>query len=202
MKKVMLLVLVVFGLWPRGPATEAPREGLGERLLGPVASLVASACWVRFDLALRDGEPGRAYALAEFALDLEPGAWQGWSNLALHLAFDRASAEVEPDPQQRRRWIEVGLEVLERGIEHVRRPEELHLIAGLVRAAYVGPQAEVLAWPGGGVGALRAALRNFEQAEALGQPRAAALALEARAILAVLERGERPESWAEPSEGG
>ena len=55
----------------------------------------ASVYWIRFDLALRDGEYERAYVLAERALILEPSAPAGWHTLARHLIFDRASFESE-----------------------------------------------------------------------------------------------------------
>lgn len=190
LRRALLVALIVWGFWPaaRGGDEQRP-PGLGERLLGPVSSLASSAIWVRFDLALREGEPARAYALAERALELDPGAWQGWSSLGLHLVFERGSGESELDPAERRRWIRAGLEVLQRGAGRARRPGELHLLGGVVLAAHIAPRADELGWPGGAPAALRAALPELDRAVELGIERAPRLAEEARQLLAGLDTG-------------
>ena len=66
-----------------------------------MTSLAASGLWVRYDLELRAGRPELAYAFAHLALELDPGAAEGWTALAAHLAYDRASREEELDPGRR-----------------------------------------------------------------------------------------------------
>jgi len=141
------------------------------QLLGPVASLAASVLWVRFDLALREGEPERAYALASDALRLDPRSTTGWSTLSHHLIFERASLENEPDPARRRQWIRSGLDVLARGESEVRAAGELAFLAALV-LNYVSLIADEIAWPGGAVGALDEALECLERAASAGHPHA------------------------------
>ena len=196
-RKALCVALVVAGLWPTMiPADSAPAS-LGRRLLGPVTSLAAAVHWVRFDSALREGDPNRAYTLAQRALELDPDAWQGWSHLGLHLAFTRGSVELERDPAERRRWVASGLEVLRQGTTRARRPEELHVLRGLVLASYVGPQARTLDWPGGPEGAVTAAITELQAAAELGHPRAGDLVQDARRMAAELGRGERPAGWAD-----
>lgn len=155
-------------------APELPRQ-IGQtrptfvtRLIGPSASLAASVYWIRFDLALRDGEHDRAYVLAERALSLDAVAPEGWHTLARHLIFDRGSLESEPDPQRRRRWIEAGLAVFERGELETSDPGQLAYLRGTILTLYVAEIADAIDWPGGTEGALEDGRRSLERAENLG----------------------------------
>ena len=108
--RLALVTVAILGLWPRDNAAKGrPADPLG-RLMGPFASLLASAEWVRFDLALYEGRPEAAYAHAERALDLDPGAVAGWQYLAHHLIFERGSELEAGSPDERRAWIQAGIE--------------------------------------------------------------------------------------------
>jgi len=121
--------------------------------LGPVAGLAASAEWVRFDWYVREGRYERAYAVAERALALDPRATQGWTHLASHLVFGRASLESEPDPTVRLRWIQAGLALLVRGEGQAGVPADLAYMRGLILSWVtdlegLGPPVAP-GWPGG-----------------------------------------------------
>lgn len=182
-----LAVAVLLVPWWSDDEAERAPDSIARRLLGPVASLAASVQWVRFDVALRDGANERAYAIAETALTLDPGAYQGWYALARHLVFDRASRESEPDPAARRRWIRAGLEVLERGQRFARDPGELAFSEAEILGYYVAaiPDDE-LGWPGGPEAALEAAIDAFDRSAALGHPLGTEYAGYARAELAAM----------------
>ncbi|MFT5050557.1 MAG: hypothetical protein ACI8QZ_001959 [Chlamydiales bacterium] len=149
------------------PPTEA-QPTLIRRLIGPAASLAASVYWIRFDLALRDGEHDRAYVLAERALRLEPSAPAGWHTLARHLIFDRASLESEPDPRRRRAWIEAGLAVFEQGEAATSNPGHLAYLRGTILTLYVAEIAVEIDWPGGAARAESDGLRALDRARTLG----------------------------------
>ncbi|MFT4538146.1 MAG: hypothetical protein ACI835_000579 [Planctomycetota bacterium] len=165
-------------------------SSLGERLLGPVASLVASAQWVRFDLALRVGEPERAYELAERAIELDPGAWQGWFTFASHLIYDRGAETLEPDPHKQRAWIRAGLDMLTEGVKHARDPAELEIISGSCLTMLVALRARSIEWPGGAEAAIAEGLEALQRAAALGHPHAAVFEDNARRLLSQLRAGE------------
>ncbi len=171
-------VALVLGalLWPWGPAPRDPRA-LAPRLLGPVASLAASVQWVRFDVTVQEGQFESAYAIAERALTLDPRAPQGWMHLASHLAYFRASAENEPQPERRRQWIAAALELLQRGAGQTSEPAELAFMRGLVLYTVAQIDAEQgLGWPGGRSAALSAAIQAFQNAGDLGHSRGHSLA--------------------------
>jgi hypothetical protein len=137
-------------------------------LLGPVAGLAASAEWVRFDWYVREGRLERAYASAERALALEPRATQGWTHLASHLAFGRASLESEPKSLSRLRWIRAGLDLLKQGEQQAAVPADLAYLRGLILTwvadlEELGGQAAP-GWPGGTDGARLAAADAFHSA--------------------------------------
>ncbi|TDJ78933.1 MAG: hypothetical protein E2O39_01130 [Planctomycetota bacterium] len=179
----LAVVALLVPWWADAEGARAPTS-IARRLLGPVASLAASAQWVRFDVALRDGAHERAYAIAETALALDPGAHQGWYALGRHLVFDRASKESEPEPAERRRWIRAGLDVLQRGERFARDPGELAFLgAQILYYVAVIPDVE-LRWPGGPAAALESAVAAFDRAAALGHPLGAESADTARADLA------------------
>ena len=146
----------------------SPPSSLGRRLLGPVAGLMASAEWVRFDWYVREGRFERAYAAAERALAFDPRATQGWTHLASHLAFGRASMESEPRPQVRLRWIRAGLSALKRGEQQAAVPADLAYLRGLILAwvtdleSLGAPAAP--GWPGGKQAARLAAADAFHAA--------------------------------------
>jgi len=167
-------LLYPWGAMPR----EGPTPSIAERLVGPIASLAASVQWVRFDMALDTGRPERAYALAESALGLAPRAAPGWLTLGRHLITVRGSAQDEPDPERRARWMRAGLDTFERGEGVAIDAGELAFARGLYLAGLIaGIPAEELSWPGGAEAALDEAELAFERAWELGHPRAA-MALE------------------------
>ncbi len=163
-----------------GQPPRARQGSLLERLLGPVASLAASAQWVRVDLALRRGETARAYARAETALRLDPGDPEGWIFLAHHFLYERASLQREPDAGARARWIRAGLDTLERGEPVSRDPGALLFERG-VAFAFLGSLPETdRAWPPTSAEAWRLAADAFERAAAKGYPHAGEAAGRAR----------------------
>ena len=175
-RRLGLAAIAVVCLWP-WTARNGRTGSVFERLLGPFASLAASVEWVRFDGAVRAGRLERAYALAERALALDPGATQGWIHLAGHLVRDRASVERSPSAAERRRWIRAGIAVLERGEASARDPEDLALSRGLAWLTVAElDEATGLGWPGGSAAAAREAIRALDRATALGHPSAARLA--------------------------
>ncbi|MEM8712725.1 MAG: hypothetical protein AAGG01_17375 [Planctomycetota bacterium] len=140
------------------------------RALGPLASVLASIEWVRFRSALQSGDPARAYAIAEHALDLDPRSERGWLELSQHLIFIRGSEQEAPALADRRRWIEEGLSVLERGEAKSAYPEELAYFAWLVRSSYLAeiPEEE-LGWPGGSSSLLLRGREDLARAAAAGR---------------------------------
>ena len=194
-----LLAAWASSLWllllPRGlPPLERP-AGLGRRLLGPVASLVASAQWVRFDAAARAGQGERALALAEAAIELDPGAWQGWFTLASHLIYDRGAEALEAEPARQREWIRAGLDLLVRGSRVARESAELEIVLGSSLTMMVALRAVPLQWPGGARAALEEGSEALERARLAGHPHATAMLTEAREHLAVLAAGGWPADW-------
>jgi hypothetical protein len=166
---------ILFVLAPhRAPARAGSERGLAQRLLGPIASLAASAQWVRVDLAFRAGRTELALARAEQALALDPRSPELWHDLAWEQAFSLASPEREPDPALRLAWLESGLATAAEGEARSRDPAELALLQGLIllKAALLDPD---LPWPGGVRGMWGEAARHFERAEGLGHRAAAEL---------------------------
>ena len=173
----------------RNPRDEsATRTSLGFRLLGPLASLAASAEWIRADMELRAGRSDLALRRAERALAIDPGATAGWSFLAWHLAFDRGSPEREPDARRRVAWIRAALDVTARGERAARSPSELALLTGFILAFRAAPDPE-LDWPGGKAALLREAEQAFRRAADLGQASGHDLAEEAARIAQEVDRG-------------
>jgi tetratricopeptide (TPR) repeat protein len=160
------LALAALGFTLREAPPPVRAESLPQRLLGPVSNLAAGWQWVRVRMALDAGQRDLAYARAELALELDPGATDAWSWLASNMAFDRASPYREPDPRQRQRWTETAIDLLRRGERCALRPAELAWQAGLVMVL-VGDSEGELPWPGGAEGAWRAADRHFARANEL-----------------------------------
>ena len=171
-----------------------PRErrdepsSLAARLFGPIGALAASVQWVRFEAALDAGLPELAYSRAALALRLDPHATGGWTYLAAHLALERGSAEVEPDPERRAGWFRAALALLERGERSARDPAALALQRGLYLAAIADSEG-ALPWPGGETAARREAAAAFGHAAELGSKVAAELALR-------VQRASTPEDGA------
>lgn len=148
--KLACWALVTLFLWPWG-GVEPSNRTLGERLLGPATSLLASVEWVRFDALVHEGRYEAAYAVAERALELDPHSPQGWLHYASHLGRFRASAENEVDSAARRRWVRAALDLLKAGEERCERPGELALSSGLILLLVARLEEETggLGWPGG-----------------------------------------------------
>ena len=211
MRRRVLVILgwavVALCCWPWHAAGRQPDRGSSamsspahgpnvvQGLLGPVAGLAASAEWVRFDWYVREGRYERAYAAAERALALEPSATQGWTHLASHMVFGRASLESEPQPLSRLRWIRAGLDLLKQGEQQAAVPADLAYLRGLVLAwvadleALGGPAAP--GWPGGTDGARLAAADAFHSAGEAGN-------LEGYLMEGILRTGKH----LEPPDGG
>jgi hypothetical protein len=168
---LLALALVV------APERRAARSPL--LLLGPFAELAAELQWVRFQGASLRGETARALELGESALALAPRTGAGWERLAAHLVYDLASREREPDLARRRAWFEAGLAVLARGVAESEDPAELLVFRALVLATKAASDPELD--PGGARELLRAAAAALDEASALGDTRAAALAAQVRA---------------------
>ena len=158
------LAIIVVGAMNRGTHARGPGGSLASRLLGPVRGVASSVQWIRFDAARRDGHFDLAYARAETALRLDPSSSAGWMLLARHLAFDRGSPGGSASASERLTWLKAGLEILERGKPHVRRPAELALAQASFMAAQAGYAAEDCVWPGGPRVCFEEAARFFEQA--------------------------------------
>jgi hypothetical protein len=167
----------------RSQAPTDPTRSLPLRLLGPVSSAAASVQWVRVRTAMRDGRTDLALARARLALELDPGATDGWLLLASHLAFDRASAEREPSPRRRLAWVRAALETAARGERSARDAARIARWQGLVLGKLAQEQ-DPPDWPGGVRGLWLEAAGHFERAAALGAPDGEELAAAARALAA------------------
>ena len=149
------------------------RGSLLERLVGPFAALVASAQWVRADLALREGRFGVFCERAETALALAPADPQAWIYYAHQLIWERASLEREPERERREGWTRAGIELLERAARECASPDEIWLYEGGVFAAWAEIPAEDRPWPGSARELRMQSIEAFGRARALGHPKAA-----------------------------
>ena len=150
----------------RGERTPA----LSERLFGPFANLAASVQWARVELALQHGDPALAYARAETALALAPGASQSWIFLAHHFIFERASAAREPELARRSAWVRVGLDTLARGIERASEPAEVVFDRGLVYVYLASLADSDRPWDASASEAWARAEEDFARAARAGHP--------------------------------
>jgi hypothetical protein len=162
------------------PARARPR-GFAESLLGPFAALAASLEWIRADAALRAGDYPLAYARAETALELEPGRADAWIFLAHHFIFERASLSRAVDREERRAWVQAGLDVLERGLRVSDDPGEIQVYRGGVFVALASIPDDDRPWPGSAREAWLDAAESFDRAAAAGHENAAQFAAAARA---------------------
>jgi hypothetical protein len=185
---VGLLALASVLLGGGSPARERP-GALPLRLLGPVSSAAAGLQWVRVHASMRASRTDQALARSRLALELDPGATEGWLLLGGHLAFDRASAEREPSPERRLAWVRAGLALAARGERRARDPARLALWQGLVLGK-LAQEDEPLPWPGGARGLWLEAARHFERAAALGAADGEALAASARGRAQEADAGE------------
>jgi len=171
-----------------GRREPGPPRGLAERLLGPIAGQAARIQWVRVDLALRAGDEPLACERAETALALAPGDTQGWIRFAHHFLIERASAEREPEPSERRRWFEIGLAVLARGERVAREPAEIAIYEGALMCALAALDEHERPFPGDERQALERGLAAFERAARAGSALGLELAHRTSERLAALER--------------
>lgn len=179
---VALCALAASALLLRAPHGAAGGAGAATRLLAPLAPILARVRWVRLEQAMRAGRTELVLTRAEALLDLEARSADAHVFVSMYFAFTLASPERELDPAQRARWLRVGLEYARRGEATVADPALLVQWQGelLARAAQNDPQLE---WEGGERALWSAALAHFERAAALGAPRAAERADEAREAL-------------------
>ena len=153
--------------------------GAVRRLAGPFAGLLSDVWWIRFDRARMKGRIELALAHAETALWLDPRETEAWELLASYLALNLASVESEPDPAQRRAWVEAGLGVAERGEALARDPAALVFLQGLLLQVKADTDPD-LGWPGGSAALWGEAEARYLRAASLGHPQAALAAGYAR----------------------
>lgn len=163
-------------------AAGAPRVSASplSKLLGPFSDLAARFQWVRVQHAVLEGSPELALARAETALQLDPGATEGWRFVAVYLGLDLASPNRELSAERRRELILAALDVLRRGEASARAPDQLRFWAGilLMTHAEIDPDLD---WPGGSDELWLETARAFERAAGFGVEDASELALQARA---------------------
>ncbi|MEZ5979235.1 MAG: hypothetical protein R3F34_13560 [Planctomycetota bacterium] len=158
---VVAAILVAIGI--ASGAGKHSSASDGPRLFGPVARLVAALRWVEVREAFDRGEPARAFAVAETALAIDPGATEGWCLLVERQLLTDASSLREPDGARRRAWIESALDTAERGVRSARDPGRVEFTAALgllVQATDESPPP----WPTGVAGLRNDARRWFERA--------------------------------------
>ncbi len=167
-----LALAITLAAWhARGPAPA--RASLLERLVGPFAALVASAEWVRADLALREGRFGVFCERAETALELAPSDPQAWIYYAHQLLWERTSLERGSARELRESWARAGIELLGRAERECAHPAEIWVYEGGVFAAWAEIPAEERPWPGDTRELRALAVEAFGRARALGHPKAA-----------------------------
>ena len=145
-------------------------RSVGERLLGPIASIAASLQWVRVDDAWNRGRSELADRRAEFALELAPGDPAGWLYYSRHLIYDRASRLREPLAVDRERWVRAGLAVLDRGERECRAPGAMAFQRGVVFLGLAQVDDEDRALPISRREAWTSAAESFERAARAGEP--------------------------------
>lgn len=105
------------------------RETLGQELslaaLGGFRAIVANFLWISVTKAWEDQTWTRVRTLADFAVTLQPRVPFFWENGAWHLAWNASVSVVkyadEGKSEERkqfesRKWIDAGIDMLERGI--------------------------------------------------------------------------------------
>ena len=189
------IVVAALGGWSLFGREPRPVQGQGApsrvaRLWGPFAGLAARGQWVRVHDAMLADRPDLVWQRARTAMDLDPGATDGYLLLARHLFFDRASLQRETDPARREAWMRAGLAVGERGEEAARDPGALALWLGLarVRMAEDPELAGRLGTTARGE-LLSAAADAFDRAASRGDADARELGEHARALSSALDAG-------------
>jgi hypothetical protein len=172
----------------RGRSAQVRRASLLERLVGPFAALVASAQWVRADLALREGRFGVFCERAETALALAPADPQAWIYYAHQLIWERASLQREPSRAMRESWVRAGIELLGRAERECGDPAEVWFYEGGVLCALSVMPADDRPWPDEPRVLLEQSLEAFGRARALGHPKAAMMEQALRERLEQLDR--------------
>ena len=179
------LVVAAFLFAPAPPNARARRAmGPTQRLFGPLSSVAASVEWVRYTLALTEGDEERAYAHARRALNLDPRSPSGWSGLASHYIFLRGSPRESLTEQERRRWFEAGFDLLAEGEKHVDRPRDLAFESGLIAHYFGTLPLEEQPWTGSRTSLLTRAITDLERAARGRHPDADGVLADARAALA------------------
>jgi hypothetical protein len=163
-------------------------------VLGPLAPIAAQVQWVRGHVAARAGAEGRAFALMESAVRLDPRSVDAWIALSDQLGLQLASAESGRSPEERAEWLRAACSTLVEGMDQARRPSQLALHRGLLLMSHAETDPE-LTWDGGVRGLWSDAASAFEEARALavdpGEQEAAAAARDyARAAAAAVREGE------------
>lgn len=111
------------------PMTFELRETLGQELslaaLGGFRAIVANLLWISLTKSWEDQTWTRVRTLADFAVTLQPRVLFFWENGAWHLAWNASVSVVkyaeEGKSEERkqfesRKWIDAGIDMLERGI--------------------------------------------------------------------------------------
>lgn len=179
---------IAIGPWPEDRAA----MGRLQRFAGPLGSVAASTQWMRFTLATRSGDGERALGIGRSALGMDPLSPEGWQLLAHHLVFNRGSDADSAGPQERRAWIEAGMDLLEQGAATSREPGVLLYHLGLIAMYFGTLPPEERPWEGCQPQLVARAVRAFEGAREAGHraaPWALADALETAAALGIAADG-------------
>lgn len=161
--------LAAFGPPPAGPGggTAASR-----RLLGPLARVASSIEWLRFTETLHRGDEERAYAIALRALELSPESAEGWSYLAYHFVFVRGSELEGAGPEERRRWVLAGLDLLREGRTRGAPAADLAFEEAAYALTLGSMDADLAPWPEARAELMPRARAALEEAARLGHRRA------------------------------
>lgn len=157
------------------------RGTFASRLLGPVAPIVAAIEWGRFDAAARAGDEPRAWRHADRALFLAPEDPDGWILLAHYAVFERGSPRRTESVIERRRWVEYGIAILERGERESANPGPVAFKLGVVYLALAHQPGDERSLPLSLRETWTRAAEAFDRAAAAGEPVAAEAATLARA---------------------
>ncbi len=157
------------------------RGTFASRLLGPFAPLAAAIEWGRFDAAARAGDEPRAWRHADRALFLAPEDPDGWTFLAHYAVFERGSPRRTESTLERRRWVEYGIAILERGERETANPGPVAFKLGVVYLALAHQSEGERTLPLSRRETWAHAAEAFERAAAAGEPVAAEAAVLARA---------------------
>ncbi len=176
-----------------GWATWSTPKAPGKGWLHPLRALVASVEWTQFHGQVGRGQWQEAYVHASRALRWDAESPEGWSTLAHHFLFRRASAENEPDPHRRVAWLARGLHVLRQGQAASHSPAELWLSEGQTLCLWIAGLAEEedLPWPGGGEAAWRMGMQRLQRAIQADHP-------EAPLVLELAHKIGRENGWDQP----